>query len=289
MRPTQLTVITVLLLLLGAGPARGQLLVHLTFDNAADLTADASGNDHRPGFVQGALTAATGVSGGGAVFDGNTYLRWGSGGAVVGALKGSFTAAVWIRTTQTFGSAGDRGYEGVGIVYADQPGQTTDTIPIALNGSVAGFLTSDGVQDTTIHSSSSISTGSYVHVAVTYDHATGRKRVYVNGALEATELVAPTAHDARGLLFLGANDFDSRYFSGQLDDFQFYAQALSATEVSQLFSQPGLTAIPEPGVLPLIALGLAALVLQHRRREFRRDRSGHASVRARRTSRQGKK
>ncbi len=261
MRPPRLTVLALTLLLAGTGPVRGQLLLHLTFDNAADLTADASGNNHRPGFVQGALTVATGVSGGGAAFDGNTYLRWGHGGTVVDALKGSFTAAVWIRTTQTFGSAGDRGYEGVGIVYADQPGQTTDTIPIALNGSVAGFMTSDGAQDTTIHSTSSISTGSYVHVAVTYDHATGRKRVYVNGSLEATEVVTPTAHDARRLLFLGANDFDSRYFSGQLDDFQFYAQALSATEVSQLFNQPGLTAIPEPGVLPLVALGVVALLL----------------------------
>jgi hypothetical protein len=127
-------------------------------------------------------------------------------------------------------------------------------------------MTSDGIQDTTIHSTSSISTGTFVHVAVTYDHATGLKRLFVNGALQASETVTPTTHASRGLLVLGANDFDARYFSGKLDDFQWYGQALSATEIAFLHGNPGMTAIPEPGTHFLLALGLLGWAVGRRRR-----------------------
>lgn len=252
----------------GAVGASGQLVLHLTFDNAAALTSDSSGNNIAPGLIQGSITQGSGVSGGAGVFDGSAYLRWVSGSSSITSLAGSFTISVWVKTTQVYGSAGDRGYEGVGIVYADQPGQSTDTIPIALNGSVAGFMTSDGQQDTTIHSTSPISTGSFVHVAATYDHATGIKRLYVNGSQQATETVVPTSHNARGFLVLGANDFDSRYFSGLLDDFQFYTKPLNAAEVAYLYNNPGLTAVPEPGTVTLLGAGfvLVALTALRRRR-----------------------
>ncbi len=263
-RRSCLPLLTVLLLAAPA-PAGAQVVLHLTFDQPEALGADSSGNNHAAPFISGVPTAtASGVSGGAVEFDGQTYLRWGSD--IAATLAGSFTAAVWIKTTQSYGYDYEAGYYGVGIVYADQPGQTTDTIPIALNGSKAGFMTSNGVQDTTIHSTSAINTGSFVHVAVTYDIATGVKRLYVNGTLQATETVTPTALNARNLLFLGANDFDGRYFTGVLDDFQFYNQALTADEVSFAFNHPGQVAVPEPSTVALLALGAALLVIRHRRR-----------------------
>lgn len=253
------------LLLLAPSVARAQVVLHLTFDQPEALGLDSSGKNHAAPFTSGLPTAtANGVSGGAAVFDGESYFRWGSD--IAATLAGSFTAAVWIKTTQSYGYDNEAGYYGVGIIYADQPGQTTDTIPISLNGSKAGFMTSNGTQDTTIHSTSSINTGSFVHVAVTYDIATGVKRLYVNGVLQATETVTPTVLNARNLLFLGANDFDGRYFSGVLDDFQFYSQALTAEEVNFAFNHPGQLAVPEPSTLALVALGAAILFIGRRRR-----------------------
>jgi len=248
--------------LAGTVPAAAQVTLHLTFDNAGNLSADSSGNNYATSGSQGTLSQASGVSGGAAVFDGNSFLKWGT--PVASTLAGSFSVSVWLKSTQTYGSNSSAAYYGAGIVYADQPGQTTDTIPIALNGNVAGFMTSDGTTDTTIHSTSSISTGSFVHVVATYNSANGAKRIYINGVLEASETVVPTTHNARGLLVLGANDFDSRYFSGQLDDFQFYSIALNATEVTYLYNNPGLT-VPEPATWLSLAAGLAVLAAIRRR------------------------
>lgn len=253
------------LLLAAPSPAFAQVVLHLSFDRAEALGTDSSGNNQAAPFVSGLPTfTASGVSGGAIVLDGESYYRWGSG--IAATLAGSFTAAVWIKTTQSYGEDSEPGYYGVGIVYADQPGQTTDTVPIALNGSKAGFMTSNGTQDTTIHSTSSINTGAFVHVAVTYDIGTGVKRLFVNGVLQATETVTPTALNARNLLFLGANDFDGRYFSGVLDDFQFYSQALTADQVSFVYNHPGQLAVPEPSTLALLTLGAVFLFILRRRR-----------------------
>jgi hypothetical protein len=251
-----------LLLALGLR-ADAQLVMHLTFDNAANLPADSSANNLAVAQVSGTPTyTASGVAGGAVILDGSTFLKY---GATAGdAFAGSFTAAVWINTTQTFGNNGDPAYYGAGIVFSDIPGQAHDVIPVALNGGVVGYHTGDGTLDVTLHSTTAINTGTFTHVAVTYDYGTGLKEIYINGVLNATQTVSSSAHNDRHLLFLGANDFDAQYFSGQLDDFQLYSTKLSAGQVSFIYSNPGFTAVPEPGTLALLALG-GVLLLARRR------------------------
>lgn len=246
--------------LLAAGvPLHGQLVLHLTFDNVADLAEDVSGNNHLTAHVSGMIAyAAEGVAGGAADFNGSSYIGWDT--AVSDTLAGSFSVALWIKTTQVdWAWPSDPAYYGVGIVYADVPGQTNDSIPIGMTGGLAAFMTSDGVQDTTIHTTSPINTGAWVHVVATYDIGTGVKKLYHNGVLQATETVNPTAVNARNAIFLGANVSDYNYFQGKLDEFQLYSTTLSAPEVAFLYANPGLTTVPEPSTFALVAAGLALL------------------------------
>jgi hypothetical protein len=156
----------------------------------------------------------------------------------------------------------------VGIVYADVPGLTTDTIPLALTGNLAGFGTgSPTYGDTTLHSTSVINSGSFVHLVITRDIASGTKAIYVNGNLEGTAGGALEALNARNQLFLGANQTDARYFVGLMDDFQLYDAALTAEEVRSLYDHPGLTLteIPElAGAAGWLGLGAGLLALFRR-------------------------
>ena len=259
----------ILLALLGTVSVRAQLTLHLTFDSSGALLQDGSANQFAQDYVQGTIGhTASGVAGGAAEFNGSSYVRWNS--SVAATLAGSFTVSLWINTTQGFGLfEGEPAYAGAGIVYADVPGHSTDAIPLALSGTRAAFMTDDGNTDTTIHSTSAINTGTWMHLASTYDVTTGVMRLYVNGTLQASATVATVSHNARGLLFLGANDFDSRYFTGAVDDFQLYSVALSAADVSFLAQNPGLVAVPEPPVHALIGLGLGGVAWLHRRRQAR--------------------
>lgn len=243
-------------------PMLAQPLVHLRFDNPADLAADSSGHG-RNGTANGNVAArGNGVSGGAAQFDGASYIALDQ--TLNAALAGNFTLSLWLETTGSSGEDEGDPFDGESIVAADDG--SAPSAALGLTGSRVGFGVAN--EQGALRSSSAVNTGNFVHVVVTQNAASGERAVFVNGQLEATHQVGGTI-SAQGLLALGATPSQARFFAGAVDDFQVYDQALNASAVAFLHANPGsavaLGVVPEPASLLLLALGavwIAALQWQ---------------------------
>jgi len=80
-------------------------------------------------------------------------------------------------------------------------------------------------------------------VVVTRNEATGEKRIYVNGTLDADDFATTDLLDGSRFLQIGMNN--GQGFNGKLDDIQFYSTALTSSQVLQLYQHPGTTAFGE--------------------------------------------
>lgn len=221
-------------------------VVHLQFDNASDLGLDTSGNGNHAALFNAPLFDAGGTFGGALDLRGGpAFLRWtGEANPVENLIDGSFTFALWINTTQVFGSEGALAFQGAGIIWADisgtPSGPESDCTPLALAGSrLTGLAGNDPFAD--LRSTSVVNTGEWVHVAV-------RRRVgetvdlFVNGVMESSAITSTHA-DLSGLdaLVVGGNTLDNRYFDGRIDEFQGYEGTLSDAQIQFLFENPGAT------------------------------------------------
>ena len=118
------------------------------------------------------------------------------------------------------------------------------------------------------------STGTWHHSAVTYDGGTIRS--YLNGVLTGTSsLGGPISVDriTLGSQSLTANGGILDY-NGLIDEFQIYNEALSGSEIQNLFNNPGAgaAAVPEPSSVALFgAIALGAVRFQRRKRKLGTD------------------
>lgn len=96
----------------------------------------------------------------------------------------------------------------------------------------------NGLQSTGLSSLTSINSGEWYHVAVTYDYiADGNSilRLYVNGILEAETLsaVGPVGKNS-GMFLVGKHQNLGAYFPGQIDELKVFSRQLSSDEVALL-------------------------------------------------------
>lgn len=82
-----------------------------------------------------------------------------------------------------------------------------------------------------------IPTGSYSHVAMTYESSTGVFAIYVNGVVvnSVTNAPLPLCTSEKNVL-IGAEDAGpSRFFTGSIDEVEIFSRALSPGEIQQIF------------------------------------------------------
>ncbi|HLP78621.1 MAG TPA: LamG-like jellyroll fold domain-containing protein, partial [Candidatus Paceibacterota bacterium] len=241
-----------------SGPSTGghRLLAHYSFDDSNGIGSDNSGNanDLNGGswWGQNHQFSTDAVAGGGAVeFHGasslnpsdNTRTNWNL------TLASSFTISAWVKTTAITGADTNDAISGAAILWAyNDIGGTNDTIPLAISGSKAAFSTRDhsGIT-TTLHSTNSVTDGSYHMITITRDALTGEKRIYVDGNLNGSE-IGTTDRLNGNTYFLSIGGTTYASYSGILDDVQIYAGVLSADEIAALHDNPGTTTTNKPPI-----------------------------------------
>ncbi len=217
------------------------LQAHLRFDDENWLGFDSSGQDNHAGaawFGEPPTYSADGRLNGAVSFTRGGWLEFND--AFTPTLGGDFTVAVWVQTAQTAGNDTDQGIDGAGIVGGFVGSwSATNTIPLALNGSKAGFMTGDGNGEQTLHSTNNINNNgtNWVHVAVTRVQATGEKRLYINGMLDASETGNTNLLDGTERVRVGYGN--SITYNGRLDDLQIYSGTLSPSAIAYLYANPG--------------------------------------------------
>ena len=224
-------------------PPPPSLQAHLRFDDENWLGYDSSGLDNHAGaawYGEQPTYSADGVLNGASSFTQGGWLEFQE--AFTPALGADFTVAVWVHTTQVAGNDDDQGIYGAGIVggYIGDWG-AKNTTPIVLNGSKAGFMTGNQDGEQTLHSTANISSSGpvWVHVAVTRVQATGEKRIYINGVLDASETGNTNLLDATERVRVGYGSYLT--YNGLLDDLQIYSAALTASDIAYLYANPGAT------------------------------------------------
>jgi len=141
-----------------------------------------------------------------------------------------FTMEAWIRTTSS--RSGTGAYQGLGFLYADVAGGSSNDFGLSITSQTAAFVI--GNPDTTLFGTVIVSTGKWTHVAVTRQKTSGIMSIIVNGVLDEE-----TTHPNRAsltsspTLTIGANTVSDRYYIGDLDEVRVWKVVRSPAQITQ--------------------------------------------------------
>ena len=212
-------------------PVDPSLVIYYSFDEVSDIVADQSGKGH-DGVVVGDVTAeANGMYNGAANFATGSYLDLdGPSFPAEDIPTTGMTLAAWIRCTNT----GDHH----ALFNARASDQTWLIHPEARsNGEFRWLLRSYG--GTTIFDirAGTVTWDEWLHFAGTYDKASAKAALCINGEL-VSELDVASPDDIAGDWGMGArvgkNIDDARPFTGLMDEFRMYTRALSQDEILEI-------------------------------------------------------
>jgi MSHA biogenesis protein MshQ len=146
-------------------------------------------------------------------------------------LNDSASLAFWIKTTQT---GDDVGWRAPGITGVEVAGGSDDIFWGWLDSSGRIGLSVGNTYNT--KSNLSINNGTWRHVALTRNAASGDYKIYIDGALDSSGAgptgIIGTAYNRLGRIEdTGGTPVD---FAGQLDEVYLYSGVLTDTEVSEL-------------------------------------------------------
>lgn len=189
------------------------------------VAVDATGSGNT-GLITNATWSAAGKINGCLSFNGvNSFVQ------ISNRVWNDFTISFWVKTTQT--GDGPQWYNGAGLVDGDVPFNNNDFGTALVGGKFAFGV---GNPDTTVLSAATINNGAWHHVAATRQLATGALNVYVDGAPSGGGTGNRNTLNAPTRLLFGDSASGGPFFNGSLDEIKIFDRALTAAEVTALYS-----------------------------------------------------
>lgn len=153
------------------------------------------------------------------------------------SIQDDFTVAMWVKTTDTAGSAGAQWWNGKGLVDGEVGGGGADWGTAIVNGKfVLGVGSVSG--DTTLASSVNINDGTWHHVAATRNNTSGATAVYVDGILRGSGTGPTGSRTFPSSLHIGNLQTGNNFLNGTLDEVRLYDRILSSSEIAGLVAAP---------------------------------------------------
>jgi uncharacterized repeat protein (TIGR03806 family) len=155
------------------------------------------------------------------------------------SVQDDFTVAMWVKTTNTAGTAGAQWWSGKGLVDGEVSGAGADWGTAIVNGKFV--LGVGGVpDDTTIASSVNVNDGLWHHVAATRYNNSGAMAVYVDGMLRGSGTGPTGSRTFPPNLRIGSLQTANNFLNGTLDDVRLYDRILTAGEIAALVAPPAV-------------------------------------------------
>jgi hypothetical protein len=189
------------------------------FDEASGaVVTDASGAGNT-GTITGATRTASGRFGGALVFGGTGNWVTVNDSASLDLTTG-MTLEAWVNPSATTSWQTVLMKESsTGLAYALFGRDTSRPV---------GYVNLGG-SDRGARGTTSLTSNTWTHLAVTYDGA--RLRLYVNGVQVRSSSYSGAIASTAGALRIGGNSLSGEYFQGRIDEVRVYNRALSASEI----------------------------------------------------------
>jgi hypothetical protein len=211
-----------------AGDLSSGLVAFYKFDETSGTSAaDSSGNNHTATLAGGA-TFSAGLQNNAVTLSGNNEYVSLPAGIVSGLSSVSVTAWVKLASNTQWNRIFDFGNDTTTYMFLTPNSGTNLRFSIT----TAGATSEEQINAT------SLTTGTWEHVAVTLSGGTGS--LYVQGALVAqstTLTLNPNSLGSTMHNWLGHSQFSvDPYLNGQLDNVRIYSRALTAADVQALYN-----------------------------------------------------
>ena len=279
MKPLRIAAFSAILAGLFGSSAQAALLVHYTFDNAADRLADTGTGTPAPLTAIGSNSFVTNTpSGSGAAYSNgagsNAYLTTGTSGnpdtgtdpATTDGLT-PFTVTLWVNL-QAAPAVNDR------LISDWNPVDLNQGFDLRINSdSASNFQLGAVVNNNTQFSSANILTANngWAFIAFTYDgtQATNNALLYTGTASASTSTLGNALSINAGAMVNNSNDLQiggtaasgsDRSPSALFDDVRMYDSVLTLEELELV----RLANVPEPGVVMLSLLGVLGFFVRRR-------------------------
>lgn len=150
-------------------------------------------------------------------------------------LGGTGSISVWVKTTQ---SGDNTMWQAPGITGAESSGDGNDIFWGWLDSDGRIGLTVGNDRDAEVKSENPINDGTWHHIVMTRNAATGEIAMYVNGSSTGSAVAGGGSKTTEfsGIGRIADTAGSPEYFDGSLDEFRYYNKVLDAGEVQSLYA-----------------------------------------------------